>query len=115
MEQFDINRCALIITPSHALLNWAISETPSLAEDIDLDDTDDLATVYLIPDYGDIEQAEDWVEDNAEELLETLLEEWIPDEDLWPETLDMQHLEKYANYSISNIVIDTLDASYDEE
>ena len=115
MELYDINRCALLIKPSVALLKWAISETPAIAEDIDLDDTSDLTTVYLIPDFGDMDQADDWVEDNYEDLLETLLEEWIPDESLWPERLEFEHLEKYADVSISNIVIDTVDASYDEE
>ncbi|MEO0734670.1 MAG: hypothetical protein AAFZ52_17680 [Bacteroidota bacterium] len=114
MELYDINRVALIISPSVALLRWAISEDPGLAEDIDLDDPSDLSSVYLLPDFDDIEEADDWLEENFEVILETLLEEWIPD-DLWPDRLEFSHLEKYAEYSFSNIVIDTLDASYDRE
>jgi len=104
MELYDINRVALIISPSETLLKWAISEAPSLAEDIDLDDPSDLSTVYLLPDFDDIEEADDWIEDNYLPILETLLEEWIP-EDSWPDRLEFTHLEKYADYSFSNVVI----------
>ncbi len=114
MELYDINRVALIISPSEALLKWAISEEPSLAEEVDIDDPSDLASVYLLPDFDDIEEADDWLEDNFVPILETLLEEWIPD-DNWPERLEFSHLEKYADYSFSNIVIDTVDPEYDEE
>lgn len=114
MELYDINRVALIITPSLALVRWAISEDPSMAEDVDEDDLSDLSSVYLLRDFDDIEEADDWLEDNFEPVLETLLEEWIP-EDSWPDRLEFIHLEKYADYSFSNIVIDTVDPSYDSE
>lgn len=114
MELYDINRVALIITPSEALLKWAISEEPSLAEEVDIDDPSDLSSVYLLPDFDDMEEADEWLEDNFERILETLLEEWIP-EDNWPDKLEYTHFEKYAEYSFSNIVIDTVDPSYDEE
>ncbi|MFT5999538.1 MAG: hypothetical protein ACI81P_001996 [Neolewinella sp.] len=113
MELYDINRIALIISPSKALLKWAISEEPSLAEEVDIDDPSDLSSVYLIPEFEDLEEAEEWLEENFVHILETLLEEWIPDEN-WPDRLEFSHLEKYADYSFSNIVIDTVDQSYDE-
>jgi len=115
MELYDINRVALIVSPSKALLNWAISETPALAEDVDVDDPSDLSSVYLLPDFDDIEEADDWLEGNFLTVLETLLEEWIPDESLWPERLEFKLFEKYAEYSFSNIVIDTVEPDYDEE
>lgn len=114
MELFDINRVALIVTPSDALLRWAISEDPSLAEEIDLEDPSDLSSVYLLPDFDDIEDADEWLEENYLPILETLLDEYIP-EDSWPDRLEFKHLEKYAKYSLTNMVIDTQDASYDEE
>jgi len=114
MELYDINRVALLISPSQALLKWAISEEPTLAEDVDIDDPSDLSSVYLLPDFEDIEEADEWLEDNFLPILETLLEEWIPD-DSWPDKLEYTHLEKYADFSFSNIVIDTVDSSYDEE
>ena len=114
MDLYDINRWALILAPSEALLRWAVSENPSLAEEIDVEDPSDLDTVYLLPEFGEAEEAEEWVEDNFETLLEGLLEEYISDDSLWPDRLEFQHFEKYADYSISSMVIDTMDASYDE-
>jgi len=114
MELYDINRVALIISPSRTLLQWAINEVPSLAEEIDLDDPSDLSTVYLLRDFDDIEEADEWLEDNFEPILETLLEEWMPDDSNWPDRLEFAHLEKYAEYAFSNVVIDTVDPAYDE-
>lgn len=115
MELYDINRVALIISPSETLLRWAISEEPALANDVDPEDTSELSSVYLLPDFDDIEEADDWLEDNFEVILETLLEEWIPDDSQWPDLLEFRHLEKYADYSFSNIVIDTTEEGYDAD
>lgn len=115
MELYDINRVALIISPSEALLRWAISEVPSLANDVDPEDTADLCTVYLLPDFTNDDDAEDWLEDNFIVLLESLLEDWIPDESLWPERLEFDHFEKYADYTFSSAVIDTTEEGYDED
>ena len=114
MDLYDINRVALIVTPSESLLQWAIREEPSLAGEVDPEDRSDLSSVYLLPDFEDIEDAEDWLEDNFLPILETLLEEWVPDESNWPGNLAFNHLEKYSDYSFSSIVIDTQDAAYDE-
>jgi hypothetical protein len=115
MELYEINRFSLILTPSEALLRWAIREDPSLESEIDFDDTSDLTTVYLLPDFDDIDEAEDWLEKNFLPILENLLEEWMGDDRNWPDNLAFNHFEKYSDYTITNMVIDTQDASYDEE
>lgn len=115
MALYDINRVALILRPSEELLRWAIREDPSLAEDIDPEETDDLASVYLLPDFDDLDDAEVWLEKNFQEILEALLEEWVPNETSWPDELSIKHLELYSEYAFTNIVVDTQDESYDEE
>lgn len=115
MDLYDINRYALILTPSEALLRWAIREDATMAEDIDFDDTSDLTTVYLLPDFDEMDAAEDWLEKNYLPILENLLAEWIADEDSWPDQLAFDHFDKFSDYTITNMVIDTQDASYDEE
>jgi len=114
MALYDINRVALILKPSEELLQWAIREDPALAEDIDPEESDDYASVYLLPDFDELEEADQWLEKNFQEVLETLLEEWIPNEAAWPDELSFKHLELYSDYSFTNIVIDTQDESYDE-
>lgn len=115
MELYDINRYALIVTPSEALLRWAIREDASIEEDIDFEDTSDLTTVYLLQDFGDMEEAEDWLEKNYMPLLENLLGEWVEDDSNWPTNLAFNHFEKFSDYTITNMVVDTVDATYDED
>ena len=115
MDLFDINRVALIVTPSETLLRWAIQEDPTLAEDVDPEDRSELSSVFLLPDFDDMDAAEDWLEDHFRDILETVLEEWVADENDWPPKLEFSHFEKYTDYSLTSIVIDTMDASYDED
>lgn len=115
MELYEINRYALTVTPNEALLRWALREDPSLRDDVDFDDTTDLMTVYLLPDFDDMDDAEEWLEDNFHPILENVLAEWITDDQNWPDSLAFNHFEKYCDYTITNMVVDTQDASYDEE
>ncbi|WP_116125663.1 hypothetical protein [Lewinella sp. IMCC34183] len=115
MELYDINRYALIVTPSEALLRWAIREDPTVEEEIDFDDTSDLTTVYLLPDFDEMEEAEEWLYKNFMPILENLLGEWVEDDSNWPDNLAFNHFEKFSDYTITNMVIDTQDASYDQE
>ena len=115
MALYDINRVALILKPSVALLEWAIREEPDLAEDVDIEETDELSSVYLLPDFGDLDEADVWLEQNFLEILETLLEEWVPNEASWPDELNFKHFELYSEYSYTNFVIDTQDESYDSD
>ena len=115
MDLYDINRVALILRPSTKLLSWAISEDPSLAADIDPEETDDLSSVFLLPDFDEMDAAEEWLEANFQSILESLLEEWIPNETAWPEPLSFEHLDQFSDYAFTNIVIDTQDQSYDDE
>lgn len=115
MALYDINRVALILKPSVALLEWAIREDPALAEEVDPQDSDDLSSVYLLPDFGDLDEADIWLEKNYLEILETLLEEWVPNESAWPDDLNFDHFEQFSEYTYTNIVIDTQDESYDAD
>ncbi len=114
MALYDINRVALILHPSEELLNWAIREDPDLEEEIDPEDNSDLGSVFLLPDFDDLDDADQWLEKNFEEILESLLEEWIPNEASWPDELVFKHFQHYAEYAFTNIVVDTQDESYDE-
>lgn len=114
MALYDINRVALILRPSEELINWAIREDPDLAEEVDPEETEDLASVFLLPDFDDLDDADVWLEKNYEDILETLLEEWVPNESAWPDEFSFKHFELYADYAFTNIVVDTQDESYDE-
>ncbi len=115
MNLYDINRYALVIRPTSYLLSWAIKEDPQLADDIDPTDNEDLATVFLLPEFSDMDQAEEWLEQNFRYPLENLLEEWVSDDSKWPDLLTFDHFNQYAEYTITDMVIDTLDAEYDED
>jgi hypothetical protein len=64
---FDfINRTALIIKPKKPFFDWLKSIDP---EDDVLDDYMDDPDVYLLPDYEEIDQMENWLKKNFDAIF----------------------------------------------
>lgn len=113
---FSINRFALLLRPKPAFIAWInqqeLSEEPLTYQiSPEHDDTD----VYLIPEFGELEDAEAWLRESYEDFLTSMLEEWCPDESQWPSPLTWELFDSFLHYSIQSVVVDTLDASYDED
>ncbi len=115
MELFDINRNALIITRSRAFVELTNQIYPDDYTDFDTLDINDSAYVYLTPEFEDVLEAENWLEKNYLPFLETMLEDWIPDEDKWPNDRSFETFKKHCDYNIQFIVVDTVDVGYDNE
>ncbi|MBR9923284.1 MAG: hypothetical protein GYB31_20830 [Bacteroidetes bacterium] len=110
-----INRFALVTKPKPALIQWVNSIYPADPVDIqDLEGHDNL-DVFLIPEFTDLEDAEEWLKENYSPILEYLLENWCTDRSAWPAIVDWDLFETFFHYSIDSMVIDTMDEEYDEE
>lgn len=75
-----LNRCALIVRPAQPYIDWANGLDESGVEYQD----DDERTVYLLPEFGDADEAEEVVKLVFEEVFERELFAWHTDEDAWP-------------------------------
>ena len=115
MELYDINRNALIVKPSRALIDWVNQLYPEDPIDFDNMDQHDSADVYLIPEFDDVEDAQGWLRQNYQPILESVLEEHVLDDEEWPQPLDFSLFERFCDYSVQSVVIDTVDEDYDEE
>ncbi|MEI8011010.1 MAG: hypothetical protein WCI27_00825 [Candidatus Omnitrophota bacterium] len=87
MERSD--RMAVIIVPREPLVDWINSVTPD--ETVWADDFSDRANVYFIPRYETLDEAEEYVQENFDEIFRNELAEWFEDESSWPakRTFDM--------------------------
>ena len=86
-HQYSLNRSAVLLRPTQALLDWLLTVSPEFGESLTLEEVQEDTDVYLIPDESitGAKQAIRYIEKHWKTLFEVLLEEWIVDESLWPE------------------------------
>jgi len=115
-EYFSINRYALIIRPSKAMIEW-INATYPEDPPMDYEDLggDDQLDIFLIPEFNSIGEAREWLEENYRQFLEFQLEEWCTDPKYWPPNLDWPLFERFLEYTLQSVVMDTQSEAYDEE
>ncbi|MEL7220102.1 MAG: hypothetical protein AAGJ93_02220 [Bacteroidota bacterium] len=115
LELYTINRCALLVRPSKAMIDWLNTIFPthpvSYTEHMEQDNTD----VYLIPEVAFLDDAKEWLKINYQPIFESILYDWCADEDLWPSPLDWVTFEQFCDYTIQSNVQDTVSAEEDEE
>lgn len=115
LEFFSINRYALIVRPSEAMIDWVNTVFPGDPIDFDKMKGHDHTDIFLIPQFDSVKNAEEWLEENYRFFLRHSLEEWSTDESTWPKPLSWEQFERLHNYTIESVVIDTVDEEYDEE
>jgi hypothetical protein len=86
-HRYSLNRSAVLLRPTQALLDWLLKVSPEFGESLTLEEVQEDTDVYLIPDESitGAKQAIRYIEKHWKTLFEVLLEEWIVDESLWPE------------------------------
>ncbi|MCO6487439.1 MAG: hypothetical protein J5I98_03425 [Phaeodactylibacter sp.] len=113
-EFYSINRNALIIRPTRAMIDWANTVFPEDPIDYDEMDQHDEQDVFLLPDFETPEETLEWLRENCEDLLGYVLEDWCMDKSAWPAPLDWALFERFFHYSVETSVVDTMDEDYDD-
>ena len=111
-----INRSAVILKykePFVRLINEAdpYEDDPGIASENANEDR----TVYLITE-DDAENIEKWISLNFKTLFESELEDWYPDESLWPKKRGRKTFDEWFSVECHTVIIDTVeDAIEDDE
>lgn len=100
----DVNRLALVVHHTQRLVDWVNTIFPDAPVYLDFE-ADDSATVYLIPEFYDLEDARKWLRKNFKPILERALEDWCTDPALWPR-LSWKTFETFLNWQIHSMVLD---------
>jgi len=98
-----VNRAALTIKAKQPFYDWlnSIEHEDNLSES--LQDID----VYLLPDYEELKQIENWLKKNFDKLFIEQLNSWYMDEDLWPKNRTLKMFKEWFEYSLCTMVWDT--------
>ncbi len=115
LEFFSINRTALVIRPTAEMIKWVNSVFPedpiTYKPKAEHDDFD----IFLLPDFDSPEDAIKWLKKNYLPFLRYALNDWCTDEATWPQPLNWELFEKFLEYSLQTVVVDTMDEEYDED
>lgn len=115
---FFVERYALFIAPKKPLIDWVnyifppdkLGEVP-VSKPLDHDH----AQIFLIPEFNNIEEALEWLEENFDYFFQFELWRWCTDEALWPQERSWQLFQDWLHISIQSCLYDTLEGSIPKE
>ena len=101
----NVKRSALILKPKKPFFDWLNS--------IDANDSEltlhDESSVYLLPDFEEKLQMQNWLKKNFDELFCDQLNNWYIDDTLWVKNRTFEMFKEWFDYSMHTMIWDTLE------
>ena len=107
---YVINRSTLILFHKLPLIEWQNKIFPD--DQMEYEPNffqNDMAHVYLTPEFESDEEFENWMKENFVEIFIDVLADWCVDEKLWPKDLTYKLFKEWFHINYQSMVIDTLD------
>lgn len=101
-----LNRSAISVRLRQPFVDWINSLEDSAGEQVSLEEVNQEATTYLIPELEDEEALDDLIEERYLDLLENELFSWEEDESLWPGDIDRALFDEFVEVELSFMVFD---------
>jgi hypothetical protein len=100
-----LNRSAITVKLTQDFVDW-INGLEDDSEQLTLQDVNEEATVYMIPEIEDEAQLNEMVQEHYLNILENELKSWEEDETQWPEKLSVALFERFLQIDPSVMVFD---------
>ena len=101
----NVKRSALILKPKKPFFDWL--------ERIDPKDTELTlqfeSSVYLLPDFEEESQMQNWLKKNFDMLFCDQLNSWYVDDSLWEKNRTLEMFKDWFDYSMHTMIWDTLE------
>ncbi|MBX7059623.1 MAG: hypothetical protein K1X75_16280 [Leptospirales bacterium] len=111
-----VNRDVLILYPKQALYDWA---NRIFAENENYGPVDltrhESGTVFLIEELDSPEHFDRWIQENYEFFFMRMVEEWTPEESLWPKEVSFPMFQDWFHAVYHSMVIDVEEAPLERE
>lgn len=101
----NVRRSALVIKPKKVFFDWL----RSLEKDFEPHELLIEGDVYLLPDYEEIKQMENWLKKHFDDIFSDQLNNWYTDERLWPQNRTFAMFKDWFDYSMYTMIWDTQD------
>lgn len=103
---FEIDRITAIVRPKQAFLTWLQNYSEEY-EEFALEDLANDCTALLIPVFDSPEEAEEYIEEIHQRIIENELELLDVDEDDWPEEITFDTFKEWFEIDYHSMVFDT--------
>lgn len=109
-----VSRDAILIKKKQPYLDW-VKNLPDPITDITLQELNQDCQIYLIPDYEDPNDIEEYIESIYELILEQELFAWHTDEKDWPDNISYKKFKECFGIEFHSMVIDVVDGKIKKE
>lgn len=111
-----INRTAITITGAEPYVQWTRTRDADFSKgQLTVVRTKTYGSVFLLPEFDQEEDLQEWVEDNFAWLFEFQLSAWTEDESAWPSTRDLAAFRQWFRIDVSSVVVDAGDDDVEGE
>jgi len=105
-KYFDnVKRTAMLLKPKQPFFDWLKSIDPNDEPSEFMEE----GNVFLLPDYDEVKQMENWLKKNFDDIFSDQLNNWYIDEELWPKNRTLKMFKEWFGYSLHTMVWDTED------
>lgn len=101
----SLNRLVAVIKPNQTFLRWLKYVTEDNKE-LTLEEAQEDCFAFLVPEYDTIGEAQEFILDRSPELLETILESWYVDDEIWPPNRDRDLFLEWFDIEIHSEAVD---------
>lgn len=111
-----VNRMAVSVVGVEPFVEWMRSrDTDFRTSTVTVVRARPFGTTYLLAEFDDESDAQEWVEDNHTWLFENQLSTWTEDESAWPEVRDLRAFRDWFRVDIHTTVVDVGDDDIEGE
>jgi hypothetical protein len=111
-----VNRTAISIVGTERFTEWMRSRDADFNKgSLTVARTKPFGTTYLLPEFDDESDIQQWVEDNFVWLFEFQLSTWTEDESAWPGARDLNAFREWFRVDVHSTVVDIGDDDIEGE
>src|SRR5687767_12889244 len=113
-----VNRTAVTVIGAEPYLQWTRQRDSDFAKGalvLSVPQTRSYGAAFLLPEFEQEEDLQEWVEENHAWLFEFQLSAWTEDESAWPPTRDLRTFREWFRIDVHDIVVDMGDDDIEGE
>jgi len=111
-----LNRTAITVIGAEPYLAWTRGRDADFNRGtLTVARTKSYGSAFLLPEFEQEEDLQEWVEDNYGWLFEFQLAAWTEDESAWPATRDLKTFREWFRIDIHSVVVDAADDEIETE
>ena len=111
-----VNRTAVTLVPAQPFIDWTLSRDTAFSPGaVTVVRTKPFGTAYLLPEFEDESEVQEWIEENFGWLFEFQLSTWTEDESAWPAVRDLKAFRSWFRVDVHMTVVDMGDDDIEGE